>query len=551
MDPVAEKFGVALKARKYQGDTTLDASTAKVNRAKASVYTWDDDRLQSTVVVKRKITKAATTIQRFIRACISHWEYFNQYKAPLVEELKDIERRRQEELEEVKVFLKNGFDQAKVEIESEFSLPQGQFEMLKKTTNGLRGEIKQQEEEAVALEKQINEQKHETRQLEKAKHELEARETLSRLDIEIPALEAEKMEMEGVVEEFIAAITQLKAQHDEMVTGAELEKRHKARLMKCLTAIVQLLEKREAKTKVIQSVKLSIKYKGEPPPRPVSAPKPTIAHGHVAPKTAKPKTAAPASPLEAQEMRAVTPTEETDPRVPSIPTMPPSQEKEKRRTTRKTSTKFLQPSSSSGSSTTSSSSDSDPASSGPKGKDCKSKRDNNLWVSSRTNVMLHSSKKSTKSSKSKSSRGKKLTSIDDSEAVFNWGDEAKRRVNCLLVGEASRRYARSLSPSKKRKTRKGGGSSSQSKGSVERSRSDDLVALAEVVGKKGRKLPRDAFDWAAMADDGVATEKRSKKDKVIKKKKDKDHTNSSRKSGKTDRVSITGTEGVFKFAYDR
>ena len=536
MDPVNEKFGVELKARRDKEEKAQDVSSSQVNRAKASVYAWDDDRLQSTAVVKKKITKAAITVQRFIRACISHWEYFNQYKAPLVEELKDIERRRHEELEEVRVFLMRGFEEARLEIESELALPQEQFELLKKTTDGLKKEIKEEEEEAVNIEMQINEQKHETRRLEKEKHELEASQTLSRLDVEIPALEAERMEMEGAAAEFEAIVKQLKLQHDEMVTGAEIERKHKARLMRCLAAIVQLLEKREVKTKIIQSVKMSIKYKGEPPPKPATAPEPQTQVLAASEAAAVPTT-------ESLDARSITPTEEAKTH-PMPSTSTPSDEKQKGKETKKDPSKL--DSSSSGSSSSSSSSSSDPT----KGKS--SKRTNNLRASanaasSKKDNGRRSSTTSTKSTKSKSPKDKKSTSIDDSEAVFNWGEEAKRRASRLMVREASRRFVRSLSPVEKDKRNKGGGSNK-----VQRSKSDDLDSLAAAVGRKGRKLPQDAFDWSSMAiDDSVNKDKRSKKDKSKKKKKDKDKEKSSKKSGKRDSVSTIGTEGVFKFAYER
>ncbi|CAB9508650.1 expressed unknown protein [Seminavis robusta] len=267
---MASPFGVSLKTA--QRDKEADA--AKVDRSKASVYSWDDDRLQNTAVVKRRITKAAIAVQRFIRACLSHWRYYNSYRIPLQQELDDIKRRRQEELDEVKDFLKRGYDQAKFEIEAEVSMPQAQFLKLRATTNELKTQIKAEEELTRELDKQILEEHNTEKRLGREKHELEAQEELSRLDKEIPLLEAERMEYEGVADEFGDIVKGLQGQLDEMNTGVRVEKAHKSCLLKYFAKILKELESRGAKPKVVQSVKLVIKYKGEPPPKPAPAPAP-------------------------------------------------------------------------------------------------------------------------------------------------------------------------------------------------------------------------------------------------------------------------------------
>ena len=147
MNDVSVRFGVDLKAPKQE---KIEKDPTSVDRAKASIFAWDDERLQKTAVVTKRITKAATVVQRFIRACISHWKYFNEYRIPLLQEIRDAKRRHQEELLEVKEFKKRGFEEVRFELEAEFAMPREQFDKLQETKNDLKKAIKE-EGEATAL----------------------------------------------------------------------------------------------------------------------------------------------------------------------------------------------------------------------------------------------------------------------------------------------------------------------------------------------------------------------------------------------------------------
>ena len=81
MDESSRRWGVDLKAfdpKAVAAVAKIDPNNnnnSKVNRSKASIFAWDDARLQDTAIVKKKVAKAAVSVQRFIRACISHWKY--------------------------------------------------------------------------------------------------------------------------------------------------------------------------------------------------------------------------------------------------------------------------------------------------------------------------------------------------------------------------------------------------------------------------------------------------------------------------------------------
>ena len=266
------KFGVDLKS--IDRDALKDSSrnNDKIDRAKASIYAWDDARLQETTVVKKRITKAAVTVQRFIRACISHWHYYNEERLPLLEELKDIERRRQEEILDVEQFKLRGYEEARFDLEAELAMPKEQFEKCQKESKDLKQAIKDEEQALIDTENELNLERQQAKKLGREKHEIESRHTMSRLDVEIPALEAEQKELQAVDDEFNEILSALQAQLDDMEGSLQIEIRHKKRLVRCIAKMLKALEAGGAKAKLINNLKLIIKYKGEePPPKPEPA----------------------------------------------------------------------------------------------------------------------------------------------------------------------------------------------------------------------------------------------------------------------------------------
>ena len=267
------KFGVGLRSIDREAiNNAKEKEKDKIDRAKASIYAWDDARLQETAVVKKRVTKAAVTVQRFIRACISHWQYFNEERLPLLEELKDIERRRQEEIIEVEEYKKRGYEEAKFDLEAEMAMPKEQFEKCQKESRELKQAIKDEEQALIETEKEIHLERQHAKKVGREKHEIESRHTMSRLDVEIPALEAEQKELKAVDDEFNEILSALQAQLDDMEGSLQIEIRHKKRLLRCIAKMLKALEAGGAKSKLINSLKLIIKYKGEElPPKPEPA----------------------------------------------------------------------------------------------------------------------------------------------------------------------------------------------------------------------------------------------------------------------------------------
>lgn len=267
------KFGVGLKSVDREAiNNAKEKEKDKIDRTKASIYAWDDARLQETAVVKKRVTKAAVTVQRFIRACISHWKYYNEERLPLLEELKDIERRRQEEIIEVEEYKQRGYEEAKFDLEAEMAMPKEQFEKCQKESRELKEAIKDEEHALIETEKEINLERQHAKKLGREKHEIDSRHTMSRLDVEIPALEAEQKELKAVDDEFKEILATLQAQLDDMEGSLQIEIRHKKRLLRCIAKMLKALEAGGAKSKLINNLKLIIKYKGEePPPKPEPA----------------------------------------------------------------------------------------------------------------------------------------------------------------------------------------------------------------------------------------------------------------------------------------
>ena len=270
MNPLS-KFGVELKS----APVADEKDDGGVNRSKASVYAWDDPRLQKTAVVNKRIAKAATVVQRFIRACISHWQYYNEERIPLEEELRDINRRRKEELEDVIDFKKRGFEEALFEIEAEMAMPREEFMKCQKLSKELKQAIEEEKEVILQTEKDIHEQKQLAKKLGREKHEMDAQHTMSRLDVDIPVLEAENKELTEVHDQFEGIARALKNQRKELERNIQLEQSHKRRLLQGMAKILKELQGRGAKPKLIHSLQLTIKYKGEtPPPKPPKPAKP-------------------------------------------------------------------------------------------------------------------------------------------------------------------------------------------------------------------------------------------------------------------------------------
>lgn len=254
-------------------DRTVKIDDNKVDRSKASIFAWDDAKLQETAIVKKKVTKAATSIQRFIRACISHWQYYNEERIPLEEELKDIERRRLEEVIEVLEFKQRGYEEARFDLEAEMAMPKEEFDKCQKLSKELKAAIKEEEQAIVEIEKETTLEKQHTKKLGREKHEIDARHTLSRLDVEIPALEGEQKELKEVDDEFTSILAALQAQLYDMEGSLQIEIRHKRRLIRCIALMMKALESGGIKAKILNSLKLIIKYKGEdPPPKPAPVP---------------------------------------------------------------------------------------------------------------------------------------------------------------------------------------------------------------------------------------------------------------------------------------
>jgi len=282
MDESSRRWGVDLKAfdpKAVAAVAKIDPNNnnnSKVNRSKASIFAWDDARLQDTAIVKKKVAKAAVSVQRFIRACISHWKYYNEERIPLEEELVDIERRRKEELIEVEEYKQRLREEAMHDIEAEMNMPKEQFDECQRMSKTLKQEIKDEEQVAIEIEHDINIERTQAKKLGREEHEIQTQHTVSRLDVEIPALEKEQQELQKVDDEFSNIVRALQAQIDDMEASLQMEIRHKKRLIRCIALMLKELQSRGAKAKLINNLKLIIKYKGEePPPKPVQ-PEPTI-----------------------------------------------------------------------------------------------------------------------------------------------------------------------------------------------------------------------------------------------------------------------------------
>lgn len=530
MPATMERFGVALKSSQPV-EKAVDED--KIDRAKASIFTWDDEKLQKTAVVQKKITKAAISVQRFIRACLSHWRYFNEERGPMIEELEDIKRRRVEELEDVEAFKKRGFEQARFEFEAQMAMPAEEFEKTQKLSRQLRQEIKDTEEATKEVAKGIINEKDRAKKLGREEHENKAQHTLSRLDVEVPALEAERSELEEANNEFGDVVNALAEQLNGMNGQIKIEERHKKRLLRTLAKMVKELEARGAKPKVVNAVKLSIMYKGEDPP---------------------PKPPAPA------------PKSQAEPSPESEPTPAPDAE----------STKLQKKDSEGASSEDSASKAADSCSqdeSEHKPNKGASQSSDLLRASTGSTDALQSPLKSPKSRRGGNlrattgpggapdelmkRRGMKKSKSPDSakkDGAFDWGDKEKVRRATLVANKL--KMSRSVSPSarKKDKDRRGG-----KKEIPKRSKSIDWEKFGEEAAKakkgasksidweKIRELTAKAekkgasFDWSAMAEAGEE-EKKGKKSS-----KDKDKDKSKKKKEKRD--STVGQDGHFSWAF--
>jgi len=215
------------------------SSSATVSSHAAAPSPW-----MNSIFFKKKQAKAATKIQAVVRGFLVRSQIL---KAPILAELDDIERRRQEELERIEVGKRAEMEAIRAEFEREFDLLKESLSEAKELVSKLGNEKAKYQKENAELKLECKELKKANKELTKEDNKnkqdrLNAVVTLAVAHERITKLESHKAQRQVIADKYLQNISTYQERIREADEALQCECDHVWRLKACISGVLDLVE---------------------------------------------------------------------------------------------------------------------------------------------------------------------------------------------------------------------------------------------------------------------------------------------------------------------
>lgn len=195
---------------------------------------------QNSGVFKKKQARAATKIQAVARTFVIR---INICKAPILAELEDIQKRKQEELDRIELQKQAEMEAFRLEMELENSRLKEAVADAKSLMISLKAEKTKYEEENTKLKMQCKDLKKFNKELAKqGKKNSDKAIDSAMAQYRIDHLEKQNEKFQEAVDKLMKNATVFQGHLDEAQCQIQMEKRHTKRLKECISNIFDIVE---------------------------------------------------------------------------------------------------------------------------------------------------------------------------------------------------------------------------------------------------------------------------------------------------------------------
>jgi len=191
---------------------------------------------------KKKQARATTKMQAVVRGFLVRSQI---QKAPILAELEDIQRRKQEELERIELFKRAEMESIRKEFESELDLLKESVSEAKELVSKLGNEKAKYQKENAELKRECKELKKANKKLAKEgsqNQDMEDAVTLAVAQERIANLETHTAQRQAVADKYLQNISTYQQRIREADEAIEEEKDHTGRLKACISSVFDLVE---------------------------------------------------------------------------------------------------------------------------------------------------------------------------------------------------------------------------------------------------------------------------------------------------------------------
>ncbi|CAB9521171.1 expressed unknown protein [Seminavis robusta] len=229
--------------------STLDSSStsstsqySSYNSSLSSNYSIKQSRnpYENSGFFKKKQAKAVKKIQPVVRGFLVR---LNIQKAPILAELADVQRRKQEELERIEMQKLAEMEAFRQEMEREYAELEVKAEEAKRLTTELKEEKNKYEQEQATLKKECKIKKKANKELKKdSKVDTAQVRDLALIQHRVANLERQKASREETVNKYKQVVASHEERLDEVEEACKVERDHTLRLKVCISGIFDLVE---------------------------------------------------------------------------------------------------------------------------------------------------------------------------------------------------------------------------------------------------------------------------------------------------------------------
>jgi hypothetical protein len=214
--------------------------------ARGSLFVLADDKLARTKVVQSRLEKAAIVMQRFFRRCLVMLRQYSEERIYYIEEKKDIEHRRREELEDIQKWIKEECEEFKMELEQEY-----QDKMTPEEWEAYQQDAAKKRQEIAALKEQNERLKQDCKDIKRENAQLaivDPAKEQERVNLEnqIKSLEQENEEWKAAAESFRKAVDDTQAKIDIMIENRKTKRAARKKMVATIAKIAALVEEKQA-----------------------------------------------------------------------------------------------------------------------------------------------------------------------------------------------------------------------------------------------------------------------------------------------------------------
>jgi len=247
-EDVNDEYDEKMKAMNDKSTAKLGASSRRRQTGRGSIFIIADEKFGQTKVVQKRLEKAALKIQAFLRRSLLVLRHFNAEKDYLLDEIRDTESRRVEELAAVPAFIEEEKEQIRMELEQEYNpikMTPEEWDAYLKEADEMRAQIAQLKEENNTFKKDCKELKHENDKLEVIDPEILLEKF--KMEREVRRLEKDIDDWSRIGGRYKESCEQAQQKIDEVTEKRKAKRAERKKTEKTIKKIIKLMEENKPK----------------------------------------------------------------------------------------------------------------------------------------------------------------------------------------------------------------------------------------------------------------------------------------------------------------